>query len=467
MSEPQLDPWAVASSNEVTSAPAVPVEDEALQALRERFRKHEKPMHLGLRTLLFVVSLGAFVWFMRDSGPLVVAVIAGVLLFHEMGHFVAMKALGYENMNVFFVPFLGAAVSGRARKPGGWRAAVVSLAGPVPGLLLAAALLPWSTLPLVRAIVFALVFINALNLLPFVPLDGGRLMNTVLFSRHRYLEMIGTVVGVIGLFAVPDLLPGTPAIWAGVFVSMLFHRGKMIEATDKLRRTSHSFEGPTSALPGESIWALQGASHEVLQKSLATERTHTSTMASLHEAAATKPARWAHSIALIAVWAGALGLGWTSWQELKHPKAHWEEATGPQNAWSVKYPAPATLTTQANPFPGIAAVHQYVTVSPLGEFAVVSVVLEDQLRFEDNPEDAEGRLRAMVAETEQKAGFKVLSQTALRWEERPALDVTFQAKGQTIESRYVASGNAVHVVTTTRASPEDRTTFRESFRLLR
>ena len=318
MPEPELNPLAVASPDEGAVAVAAPVEDEALQAMRERFRRHEKPMHVGLRTLLFVVSLAAFIWFMRDSGPLVVAVIAGVLLFHEMGHFVAMKALGYENMNVFFVPFLGAAVSGRARKPGGWRAGVVSLAGPVPGLLLAAVLLPQAAgHPLVRAVVFGLVFINALNLLPFVPLDGGRLMNTVLFSRHRYLEMIGTLVGVIGLFAVPDLLPGTPGIWAGVFVSMLFHRGKMIEATDKLRRTTHSFEGPTSELPGESIWALQGASHEVLQKSLATERTHTSTMAALHESAATRPAQWIHSIALLAVWAGTLGLAWTTWHELR------------------------------------------------------------------------------------------------------------------------------------------------------
>src|SRR5262245_26006745 len=40
-------------------------------------------------------------------------ILVPVLLFHEAGHWVAMRAFGYRNLRMFFIPFLGAAVSGR------------------------------------------------------------------------------------------------------------------------------------------------------------------------------------------------------------------------------------------------------------------------------------------------------------------------------------------------------------------
>lgn len=337
----------------------------------------------------------------------------------------------------------------------------------MPGLVLAAVLLPLSAQPLMRAVVFALVLINALNLLPFVPLDGGRLMNAVLFSRHRYLELGGTVVGLIGLVAVPDLLPGPPAVWAGLGAGLLIHRSRMIEASAALRRSTHTFDGLTSKLPAESLRALELASSALFQGSMGSERSQASTMAALHEQAATRPARWLHSIVLLATWGAALGLGWSTWQELRHPAPRWTEARGPEQAWYARFPALAGLETKAHPFPGVAAVHQYGRVGPLGEFLVLSVVLEAELRLEDDPTDALRRLKAMVVESEQKLGFKTVSQTATEWERRPALDVTFMVKGQTIESLFVASGNMVHVLSTSRTSASDRALFRESFHLLR
>ena len=458
----------------VVVEPVVPVEDDALVAMREKLRKHEQPSHVGWRTLFFLGSLAAFVYFMRESGPVVIAVVVGVLAFHEAGHFVAMKALGYENMNVFFVPFLGAAVSGRARKPGGWRAGVVSLAGPVPGLVLAAVLTPLlpslGSVPVVRVAVSTLVFVNALNLLPFLPLDGGRVMNTILFSRHRYLELAGTVIGVIGLFAVPGLLPGQPGIWAGVFVGMLIQRSKIIEATARLREGAYDFEGPTSSLRGEVLWALNGEAHQVLKNTVATDRTHTSTMASIHEAVATRPALWRHAIALFVVWSAALGLGWMTWDTLKHPKARWVETMSADQAWRITFPTPPTHSVQPTPAPGVASLQQDLANSPLGEFDLFSVILEDTaVKLDDDPPDADQRMHAMVTETAQKAGFVVVSQDALTHRGRPALDVVYRVppNGVLIETLYIAEHNVVHILTTSSTSAADRATFRESFRILR
>lgn len=447
--------------------PEVAPESEALRELRERLRAHEKPSHLGIKALVFVASLGAFIWFMRDSGPVVVAVVVGVLAFHELGHLVAMKLLGYENVSVFFVPFMGAAVSGRARTPGGWKAGVVSLAGPVPGILVAALILAANPpVPLARVVVVTLVYVNALNLLPFVPLDGGRVMNTILFSRHRHLELVGTVVGVIGLFAVPGLLPGMPAIWAGLFGGLLLNRAKMIDAAARLRGGGLVLDGPTSELPEPSLWALHEETGRVLANTLALESTRTSTLASLHEQAATRPARWHHSLALFVVWAGALGVGWFSQQELRHPKANWQTTTGPAGLWTAEFPSPPRQTTT----PAVddrPTMHLFVAASPLGEFAVSSLVGADEtLHLEQSPGEADVRLRAFVKAAEQQ-GSTALAVTSLEKEGLPALQVTFQTKqGVQFHALYVASGHAIHVLTMVGASADDELRFRQSFRVL-
>src|SRR6266568_4405998 len=42
-----------------------------------------------------------------------ILILIGVLLFHELGHMAAMKLLKYNDVKMFFIPFIGAAVTGR------------------------------------------------------------------------------------------------------------------------------------------------------------------------------------------------------------------------------------------------------------------------------------------------------------------------------------------------------------------
>ena len=69
-----------------------------------------------------------------------VAALIPILLFHEFGHYVAMRVFGYQDLRMFFIPLFGAAVSGRHYNVPGWKKAIVSLAGPVPGIGLGVAL---------------------------------------------------------------------------------------------------------------------------------------------------------------------------------------------------------------------------------------------------------------------------------------------------------------------------------------
>lgn len=114
-----------------------------------------------------------------------------ILLFHELGHFVGMWAFKYRNMRMFFIPLFGAAVAGRHYNVPGWKKAVVSLLGPVPGIVLGS-ILAFAAVGLdVNALLpFALfmLVLNGINLLPVLPLDGGWIAHAILFSRHYLLD---------------------------------------------------------------------------------------------------------------------------------------------------------------------------------------------------------------------------------------------------------------------------------------
>ncbi len=132
-----------------------------------------------------------------------------VLFVHELGHLIAMKIFGYKNVQMFYIPFFGAAVTGRHYNVAGWKKAIVSLAGPVPsigiGVLISivAIVTQWGWAEKLAVIT---LMINGFNLLPFLPLDGGWVAHTTLFSRSRYLDMGYRLFAVLMTFLVVLLL---------------------------------------------------------------------------------------------------------------------------------------------------------------------------------------------------------------------------------------------------------------------
>ena len=90
--------------------------------------------------LILVLSLAAFVLLQRDSSPLAIAMLVGVLLFHELGHYAGMRAFGYQDIRMFFIPSL-ARLS--RESPGTSRRGRRGLSCcwvPVPGIVVAFAL---------------------------------------------------------------------------------------------------------------------------------------------------------------------------------------------------------------------------------------------------------------------------------------------------------------------------------------
>jgi Zn-dependent protease len=123
-----------------------------------------------------------------------------VLLFvHEMGHVVEAKRQGLPVSAPVFIPFMGALISLKQMPHNAWNEAKLAIAGPIIGsagalaLFLAGVALDSRAL---KALAFLGFFINLFNLLPVVPLDGGRIVAALhpLFWLVGFLALLGLCI---------------------------------------------------------------------------------------------------------------------------------------------------------------------------------------------------------------------------------------------------------------------------------
>jgi Zn-dependent protease len=125
-------------------------------------------------SMLVSVAAYALIWGWRFAAGFVV-----LLFIHEMGHVIQLRREGVEASAPVFIPFLGALVWAKSLGGNALAEARVGLAGPILGTIGSAACLPiaWATgSDLWTALAFTGFFLNLFNLLPVVPLDGGRAM---------------------------------------------------------------------------------------------------------------------------------------------------------------------------------------------------------------------------------------------------------------------------------------------------
>ena len=102
-----------------------------------------------------------------------------LILVHEMGHVIQLRREGIKASAPMFIPFLGAVIGAKSLGENAVAEARVGLAGPILGSIgSAVCILIWHATgnDIWRALAFTGFFLNLFNLLPVVPLDGGRAM---------------------------------------------------------------------------------------------------------------------------------------------------------------------------------------------------------------------------------------------------------------------------------------------------
>jgi Zn-dependent protease len=139
---------------------------------------------LKFSTIFIAVAAYALIW-----GWLFAIGIVVMILVHELGHYLEAKREGLHPQLPVFIPFLGAYVRYTRGHP--WQTVRVAIAGPILGG--AAAFVcylighshadphnAWT------ALAYTGFLLNAFNMIPFGPLDGG-----VVWSSARYLRLGG------------------------------------------------------------------------------------------------------------------------------------------------------------------------------------------------------------------------------------------------------------------------------------
>lgn len=120
----------------------------------------------------------------------------GVLVFHEYGHLRAMKKCGLPTKGMYLIPFVGGLAVGDMPKSR-WQDVYISMMGPVYGLVLTVA---FYVVYLVTNSHFAglvastSALLNLFNLIPVHPLDGGRVVKSLVFSGRNYLALVALLI---------------------------------------------------------------------------------------------------------------------------------------------------------------------------------------------------------------------------------------------------------------------------------
>jgi len=135
-----------------------------------------------------------------------------LILVHELGHYMTFRNFGIQADLPFFIPGLGAFVARRGPAPSLTIDALAALAGPVYGLA-AAGVCYFVAVnthePFWLAAAYTGFLLNAINLLPVPPLDGGHIAGAI----NPRLWIIGAIafLAFVVVFR----------IWVGLFIVLL------------------------------------------------------------------------------------------------------------------------------------------------------------------------------------------------------------------------------------------------------
>jgi stage IV sporulation protein FB len=251
---------------EMNNEPAVQAEGQIVYP--PKFEKNEQPANVWLRSFISLALYLILGYYIFHSFQFLLLITA-IVIFHELGHFFAMKYFRYKDLGIFFIPLLGAYVSGSKREVSQKESAIILLAGPLPGVILGIIfhfLYQYNPLLNIAGISFAhislmLIFLNILNLLPIYPLDGGQLLNRVFLDEESWVSKIFILlsVGFICWFVLFGMSrPFYPLlVFPAIMLLRMFGDSKMSNVEKKIETQQINLDTSYEDLPDEDYWKIR------------------------------------------------------------------------------------------------------------------------------------------------------------------------------------------------------------------
>ena len=182
--------------------------DFELYPEKPQLHKQVVQSNWGLTVFTIVLFIAVFLSIYSDRADFVFFLVF-VLLVHEFGHFSQMKRFNYENVRMLFIPLMGAFVQGSKDRYSQKESLLVVIYGPFPGIILGSVGLylsgvyQWDWLLLLS---FIFIFVNAINLLPIDPLDGGQILKLLLIRQRDLYLMIFALISSLALIIIGLLM---------------------------------------------------------------------------------------------------------------------------------------------------------------------------------------------------------------------------------------------------------------------
>ena len=238
---------------------------EASTIYPPKFQKPEQTTNIWLRSfasLALYLILGYYIF----PSYKMLLLITAIVMFHELGHFFAMKYFRYSDLGIFFIPLLGAYVSGTKREVSQKQSAIILLAGPLPGIIIgiilylldnnSTGLYLWD-ISLTR-IAFLMIILNLINLFPIYPLDGGQLLNRLFLDEESIIGKIFILLSsaLLCWFAFKNHMY-VLLIFPGLLLVRLFSDSKLDAVEKKIEMEGIDIDRSYNDLSNEDYWKIR------------------------------------------------------------------------------------------------------------------------------------------------------------------------------------------------------------------
>ncbi len=197
------------------------MEDHDFYPQKPELIEHQPKSSLALTIFSIVMFVLVFILLFGDMLNFIIYLLV-VLLIHELGHFAMMKLFGYRNVRMLFIPLMGAFVQGKKSNYSQKQSFIVTIMGPIPGVIIGAVLMWYGNVVHSYWMVelsSLFLLLNLINLLPLDPLDGGQLFKLYVHKNYELFLMIFALISSLLIIGVGWLLNSYIIMLFGFFMA--------------------------------------------------------------------------------------------------------------------------------------------------------------------------------------------------------------------------------------------------------